>query len=135
MRTLTHTSKDTLRSVTVRERTGRDAVNAVYIHRSLARPFVMMTGVDDIGNLPSEIWAQVIEGAEIIQQVIHLEGEWGDIVLPSDETDEARHTFLCLLLDSPERHILTLQEALKEVNTSPVNPPKDPLSGTGSTSD
>jgi hypothetical protein len=123
MKHLTYTSKDKLRSVVVRERIGRDASETPYIHMSLARPVAESMGVADIKDLPPEKWSQFIETATYIQQVIALEGEWGDIRLPASDSDEDRHVFYCNLLDEAERYILTLQEAIKEVNASPLNPP------------
>ena len=123
MRTLTYTSKDKQRSLTVRERTGRDSFTQRYINASLANPMAALAGVEKINDISHEVWAQIIEVGTYIQQIISLEGEWGNITLPVSESDADRHAFFCVLMDSPERYIETIQGALQEVNTSPLNPP------------
>lgn len=121
MKCITHTDGD--RRVVMRERLGRDNMSKTFVHGSLARPLTSAHGVEDIKDLPNEIWGQVVEVGAYVQQIVSLEGDWGDITLPASESDEDRHAFFCALLDAPERYIQTLQAALKEVNASPLNPP------------
>lgn len=121
MRTITYTSKDKTRSVVMRERTGRDAVTLRFLHAALAEPLQALYGVDKIVDLPNDAWAQIAEVAPFIQQIVSLDGEWGEIVLPRSESGEDRYAFLCSLLDAPESYIATLQEALKEVNASALD--------------
>lgn len=119
---ITYTSKDGKRSVVVRERIGRDGSETPFLHMSLARPLADAAGIAEVKDLPQATWAQIIEVGTYVQQVIALEGEWDNICLPASESNTDRHAFFCALLDAPERYILTLQEALKEVNTSALNP-------------
>lgn len=122
MRHLTYTSVDGRRSVTVRGRIGRDGSETPFLHMSLARPLASSMSLEP-KDLDSSIWAQIIEVTNYVQRVIALDGEWGDIRLPASDSDADRHAFFCGLLDADEECILTLQEALKAVDASPLNPP------------
>lgn len=106
-------------NVVARQRSGRDTVDEAFINAALARAIAKQLGIVNFGDLPNRVWAGITTVTPLIQQVVHIEGEW-PFTLPQGETDEALCAFHDAVLDAPPQYLTTLQAAVKAADASPV---------------
>lgn len=108
-------------TVVARELYGKDRITDTFIRSYIANAVYPRYGYKNAGEIQNAVYNTIIEVAEILVQVVSLEGDWPEGLILPDVTDKHGCVlFYDTLMELPDRYMAFLRAAIAEANAEPL---------------